>query len=474
MLWLIVHFTVVGLCFAAILLRPNRQPEARMAWLVVVLALPFVGVVAYLLLGSTQIGRARLERLRSISETLPPPEPGTTETAGAVTGPDTYAPLFRVGRSISGYAPVAGNRARLLPDSDAMIDALVADIDAAKDHVHLLFYIWLADTNGTKVMDACARAALRGVACRVMVDSLGSRALVRGPAWQGMQAAGVHTAVALRIGNPLVRVFNGRIDLRNHRKIVVIDNRITYCGSQNCADPAFLPKARYGPWVDAVMRFEGPVVRQNQHLFASDWMAEVDEDLRDLVTMPAVPAVNGFTAQVVATGPSVRAGAMPEMFQSLMFAARRELFITTPYYVPNAAMQAALCAAANWGIRTTIIFPARNDDAAVGATARSYYGELIAAGVQVYEYGGGLLHAKTMTLDGEVTLIGSANMDRRSFELNYENNILLRDAAMTAEMRTRQHSYLALCRPVTAEDVQSWGWPRRMWQNAVSIISPLL
>ncbi len=157
-----------------------------------------------------------------------------------------------------------------------------------------------------------------------------------------------------------------------------------------------------------------------------------------------------------------------------MYGARRELFVTTPYYVPNDAMQAALCAAANRGVDTTIIFPARNDDFAVGAASRSYYADLLAAGVKIHEYGAGLLHAKSMTVDGEVTLIGSANMDRRSFDLNYENNILFCDAAATAEMRERQQSYLAKCRQITAEEVDGWSWPRRLWNNAVATVGPVL
>src|SRR5262249_11860304 len=162
------------------------------------------------------------------------------------------------------FQPVGGNTAHLLADSNATIDAMVADIDAAKDHVHLLFYIWLPDNNGRKIIEALKRAAARGVACRVIADDLGSRALIRSAHWQDMRQAGVRVANELPIGNPLVRPFMGRIDLRNHRKIVVIDDRITYCGSQNCADPEFLVKAKYAPWVDAMMRFEGPIARQNQ------------------------------------------------------------------------------------------------------------------------------------------------------------------------------------------------------------------
>src|SRR5205807_9778647 len=153
---------------------------------------------------------------------------------------------------------------------------------------------------------------------------------------------------------------------------------------------------------------------------------------------------------------------MPEVFETLMYAARHELFITTPYYVPDEAMQIALCASAYRGVETTIIFPARNDSFVVQSASRSYYADLLAAGVRIFEFEGGLLHTKSLTLDGEITLIGSANMDRRSFELNYENNILLYDPVLTGEMRRRQEDYLARSRPVTTERVAGSNVIRRL------------
>jgi len=268
--------------------------------------------------------------------------------------------------------------------------------------------------------------------------------------WPAMRAAGVNIASALPVGHLLLRPLHGRIDLRNHRKIVVIDDWITYCGSQNCADPEFRIKAKYAPWVDALMRFEGPIARQNQYLFASDWMAQGDEDIRELLRRPLPPAEPGLTAQVIGTGPTVRNSAMPEVFETLMYAARRELCITTPYYVPDEAMQTALCASAYRGVATTLVLPARNDSLFVQAASRSYYADLLAAGVRIFEFEGGLLHTKSVTLDGAITLIGSANLDRRSFDLNYENNILLYDSALTGEMRRRQEEYLAQSHEVTA------------------------
>ena len=469
---LAVHLLVV----IRVLLRPNREASSRVAWIVVILALPVLGIVAYILLGETNIGRKRVTRMRSVISELP----DVNHVAGADAAnlhddvPWHYVHLFQAGKTVNGFDPVEGNRAQLTADSNAAIDSIVADIDGANEHVHLLFYIWLPDNNGLKVVDALNRAAARGVTCRAMADSLGSRVMIASDHWKKMQSSGVKLASALPIGNLLLRPLRGRIDLRNHRKIVVIDNKITYCGSQNCADPEFRVKPKYAPWVDALMRFEGPIVRQNQYLFASDWQAGTGEDISRLLTEEIEAHGKGFPAQVIGTGPTVRNSAMPEIFETLIFGAREKLIISTPYYVPDAPMQAALCASARRGVDTTIIFPANNDSWIVGAASRSYYHDLLEAGVHIYEYVGGLLHTKSLTLDGEITLIGSANMDRRSFELNYENNILFYDRALTTDVLRRQESYIAQSEMVSVESVATWNWRRRLWNNTIAMLGPLL
>lgn len=472
----IVHVAIEIVVILRVMLRPHRQPAARIAWVAVITSLPVIGILSYLLFGEVNIGRKRVARHRAVIERMPPLAPCAAgdEANFAADVPQKYQHLFRVGESITRVPPLGGNSGRLLHDSNATIEAMVADIDAAQDHVHLLFYIWLPDNNGCKIVEALKRAAGRGVKCRAMVDDLGSRLMLKSEHWTAMQAAGVETAVALPVGNPLLRPLHGRIDLRNHRKIVVIDGHITYCGSQNCADPEFRVKAKFAPWVDAVIRFEGPVARQNQHLFGSDWMTWTNEDIDDLLQPPIPAQQPGFPAQVIATGPTNRNSAMPEMFESLIYTARRELVISTPYYVPDESMQHALCAAAYRGVDTTIIFPARNDSWIVGPASRSYYVELLDAGVHVYEYVGGLLHTKSLTLDGEVTLIGSANMDRRSFDLNFENNILFCDSSLTAEVRERQQQYISKSTPVTREIVRSWPISRRLWNNTLAMLGPIL
>jgi cardiolipin synthase len=294
----VLHILIELAVIARVLLRPNRQPASRIAWIVVIAALPVVGILAYLLFGETSIGRRRIARMHSVIAAMPD-------------------------------FPAAA------PGDEANLEANVPDIDAAEQHIHLLFYIWLADGNGCKIVEALKRAVDRGVICRAMADDLGSRTMIHSPHWQAMQDTGVHVAVALPIGNPLLRPFRGRIDLRDHRKIVVIDGRVTYCGSQNCADPEFRVKPKYAPWVDIMMRFEGPIATQNQFLFARDWETYTGENLDTLLRQPIPAPQPGFPAQVVASGPTARSSAMSEMFQSLMHAARSKLVITTPYYVPD-------------------------------------------------------------------------------------------------------------------------------------------
>jgi cardiolipin synthase len=457
-----------------ILLRPNRVPASRIAWIAVVAAVPVLGMLGYLLMGETNIGRRNLKAMQEAVQKLPhcavfdvdsPMQPAPV--------PSVHEHLFKVGYSLSHFQPAAGNIAELMEDSNTMINRLVTDIDAAAQEVDILFYIWLPDNNGRKVAEALMRAATRGVVCRAMVDALGSRLLMKSELWSGMRKAGVQTAVALPLGNPLLRALRGRIDLRNHRKIMVIDGYITYCGSQNCTDPEFRIKAKYAPWVDAVIRLQGPIARQNQILFAIDWMTFTREEL-EVVNRAAPVAGASVIAQVVASGPTLRHSAMAEMFESLIFSAREELVISTPYYVPNESMQDALCAAAYRGVRTVLILPAKNDSREVAAASHSYYQGLLEAGVEIREYVGGLLHSKILTLDGEITFIGSANMDRRSFELNFENNMLIYDESVTRILRERQQCYIDNSQWVSIEAVSNWSFRRRLWNNVMAMLGPLL
>ncbi|NQX89266.1 MAG: cardiolipin synthase [Halioglobus sp.] len=472
-LFLIVHLLLQTAVLIRVLEKPHRQPESRIAWIVVILVVPVIGIFAYLMFGETNIGRRNWQAMEASKRQVSHAE--QYELVDNTRGlPADYAHLFSVGYSISGFPPVQGNRAELMSTSRVAIDRMVEDIRLAEDHVDVLFYIWLVDSSGEAVARALIEAAGRGVFCRAMVDRVGSRRLLKSSLWRDMKRAGVHTAVALPLGSFLLWPLQGRMDLRNHRKIVVIDGRITYCGSQNCADEAFFIKAKYGPWVDTMLRVEGPVAAHNEALFGEDWTVYAGAE--PISDRPASPVSNDDTVvvQVIATGPNLRYSAMPEMFLSLMFRARRELVITTPYYVPTQAMQEALRAVAYRGVSTMLVVPARNDSREVAAASRSYYSGLLQAGVKIFEFEGGLLHSKTLTLDGDITLIGSANLDRRSFDLNFENNMLIYSPALTLSVRERQQSYMDRSKQVSLEEVAHWSLTRRIWNNAVAMMGPIL
>jgi cardiolipin synthase len=455
-----------------ILLRERRTPAARLAWIICVVALPGVGIFLYFLFGEVDFGRRKLRQLKAIEARLPRAVPGVAPAAHERL-PATQA--FARAAASNGFAPVAGNRATLAASSEDAIRRLVADIDAARDSVHLLFYIWLEDESGRAVLDAVRRAAGRGVTCRVMVDALGSRKLTQSPAWAALAEAGVRTGLAFGFRFALLHMFFARVDIRNHRKIAVIDGRIAYVGSQNCADAAFRPKARYAPWVDVMARVEGPVAWQLQCLFAEDWELHAGEDLRDLLAAPVAPVPGGaVTAVAMGTGPDDAFADVPDTATLLFAAARERLTITTPYYVPSETVQQAICAAALRGVAVDLVLPARNDSLVVGLASRSYFRQLLAAGVRIHEYPGGLLHAKIVSIDGQAAMIGSANLDRRSFELNFESSLLAADGDFVGALDARQADYIARAEPVAQAEVAAWSHGRRALQNLMATMAPLL
>lgn len=480
-LWPFIYVVVYAFLLVRVITRPNRTPAARVAWVAVVLALPIIGLVAYLALGETDIGPTRVRRLKAAEEAL-----NAVPTAyPAASVHESAQSLTDLLQSVNGYLPVDGNRIELLGDAEAApsepqrdsvaaLEVLISAIEKAEQSVHLSFYIWLDDVHGGRVADAVAAAAQRGVACRVMADALGSRRFIEGRRWRQLKDAGVDVVATLDDIPRLGHVAVGRVDLRNHRKVVVIDGAVAFCGSQNCADPEFRPKAEYAPWVDLWFRCEGPIVDQAQRLFLATWMAETDDDLAHLVSTAPGPIPGGVLAQMYGTGPTTPGNAMSDSFVTAVYAAREELIITTPYFAPDEALMHAICAAPRRGVATTLITPARNDSWAVAASARSTYAALLASGVEIFEYPLGLLHSKSITMDSRCALVGSANLDRRSLELNFENNLVIIDPATTADVRRRQLGYRSQSTQITAADVGRWGLWRRLFDNTIAMASPLL
>jgi cardiolipin synthase len=470
----IAEYAARVLVGAIILLRSRGTPAVRLAWLVVVFAIPVVGVVAYLLVGEVRFGRRRGRRHRRIAERI------GRRTAVQLARPEPldelicreHSQIAYLAESVSGNMPHAGHDMRLFGDTDLFIQALVEDIAKARAHCHLEFYIFLDDNSGRRVAEALMDAAGRGVTCRLLVDGVGSVGFLRSGLRKRMQNRGVAVVEALPAS--LLRLPFARIDLRNHRKLVVIDGAIGYCGSQNIADAEFAIKPKYAPWVDAMVRLRGPAVHDLQVLFIQDWYLDTNESLEDLLAICAAPSPEGAVVQIMGTGPDAYNEALRQITQTSFHAAREELIITTPYFVPDEATATALYTTGRRGVDTTLVVPARNDSPLVAAASRSFYEPLLAAGVHVHEYQPGLLHAKTMTVDRRLALVTTANFDRRSFELNFEVSLVVHDSDFASELRLLQKAYIDGSRAVSETAWRRRGWPRRLWQNTAGMLGPLL
>ncbi len=489
---LTIHFILLLLISLRVLARHDLTSPARLAWIVVLFVLPYLGVVVYWMFGEIHLGRDFARTHEQIKRNLRERSPEVLGDRAAITAiKPIYRAAFAYSAAATAFHTTLGNRAELMSNAAETHRRMIADFDAASDHIHVLYYIWLVDGMGIDTAQALIRAAKRGVTCRAIVDGMGSRKMVRSKIWQEMIDAGVEVSVALPINNIIKVMLFSRVDLRNHRKITVIDSKISYNGSRNCADPEFRVKPKYAPWVDIMLRFEGPVVAQNQMLFASDWLTKNPEASLDSFPyftqpLPEVPAPiadtdtqatsvkTGIVAQVFADGPTQRQGTTPQFLGALISQAQHTLIISTPYFVPDYSLVSVLCATAYRGVEVTMIFPKHNDSFIVAATSHSHYLQLLEAGVKIYEYKPGLLHAKTLTVDGELGLIGSTNLDLRSFDLNYENNVVFSSKDLTAAIVERQYQYIVDSEIVTYEQVKDWPLVYRIWNNVVATMGPVL
>ncbi len=458
-----------------ILSRRRIEPTTRLSWIILLLAIPVVGSIIYLLVGETRFGRERIARHGRIIEALARPEVHANADPGtcAIGSLDSASlRIARLAELVSNSGPVLGNEIELFSDTDLILRGLEADINAAQEHCHLEFFIWLDDAAGVTIGEALIKATARGVQCRVLVDGVGSKAFLKSNLCQKMRAGGVTVVDALPAN--AIRALFSRIDLRNHRKIVVIDRELAWTGSQNMAQADFAPKPEFAPWVDCAVRLQGPAAKELHLLFVEDWYLDTDESLIELLMTPVAVRPNGVAAQAFGTGPNFKNMAATQGLQSFIHEARSQLFITTPYFVPDNATVVNLATAARRGVDVHLVVPQRTDSYLVGLASRSSYGTLLESGVQIHEFQGGLLHAKTITLDREISLVSSANLDRRSLFLNFEAGLYVYDQNFTSQLRFLQQSYIDSSRLVNPATWDQRGTKTRLAENAAGLLSPLL
>jgi len=479
-------FIRIGLSLRVIMRK--RPYGVSLAWLIVILLIPFIGGFFYLLFGENRIPERRTERarisyrhyqdwLKTLRERAPVSWHGFNPEC---------EPLHRQAETLIGIPAMKGNRLQLIDNPEDILTTILQDIEKSQSTCHLQFYIWEEGGRVDMIVKALIRAASRGVTCRILLDSIGSRSFLKSETAAAMKNAGIKVQESLPSG--IIRLFFSRIDIRNHRKIVVIDGKIAYTGSQNMVDPdVFKQGAGVGNWIDVMVRVEGPVVESLAGTFIIDWYLETDigefrsislpqdiEKVRHIGDIKPQPTVGKSAVQMVPSGPVIAPGAIHSLLLTTIYAARRELIMTTPYFIPDEPLLAALKAAAQRGVDVTIIIPEKNDSTLVKYASRARYEELAESGVKLLLFSGGLLHSKTVTVDGDFSLFGSVNLDMRSFWLNFEATLFIYCDKFTHNLLELQLDYRKQSREIDITEFSQRSVIEKFKENLSLLVAPLL
>jgi len=476
----------IGLSVRVIL---RRRPHGTIfAWLIIILLLPFLGALLYLLFGENRLSERRAARTRDNQNhyqywlnTLGERAPVDWKLMS-----DKCDPLHRQAKSLIGIPALDGNNLEIIETPDEIIDAIIADIDQATSTCHLQFYIWHEGGKVTDVENSLIEAVKRGVACRILVDAIGGRDFLRSARCTQLRSAGIKIRESLPGG--LISAIFKRIDIRNHRKIVVIDGEIAYTGSQNMVDPRFFKQDHgVGQWVDIMLRITGPVVESLAGTFISDWFIEAEEQgsrtgniaqdvaiVRKQADVHRLEPTGSIPVQLVPSGPGLVPEAIHNLLLTTIYSAGKELVLTTPYFVPDEALLTALKSAAQRGVNVTVILPEKNDSILVHYASQAHYQELAESGVRIMLFHGGLLHSKTITVDNEFSLLGSVNLDMRSFWLNFEATLFIYDRQFTQRLRDVQKKYQQGSTILNHSKLAKRPAIRRFKENVALMIGPLL
>jgi cardiolipin synthase len=441
----------------------KRSPQAATSWLLLIFLSPIPGLILFLAIGRASVSQYRRDRFSDLV-------PLFAETAATMR---QAGPTFRLGphdaadlaTKLGGFPAVGCNSLAFLDDYDGMIDRLISDIDSARRHVRIMVYIFANDDTGSKVIGAIARATRRGVACHVLIDPVGSHHWRRATL-AALARAGAHTRETLPVSFLSLR---RRSDMRNHRKLFIIDGRIGYAGSQNLVNKAFRSGITNQ---EMVVRVTGPVVAAMTAVFLADWYCETEVLLQPCAEV--VPSQGKNSVQLLPSGAEYPLRGFETMLVWLIHSARQRVILTTPYFIPDEALQNAMQIAVARGVEVILIVSAVTDQPLVRLAQCSYYDDLIGAGVRIMCFQKCLLHAKNVSVDGHVGIVGSSNIDIRSFQLNEEVSLLLLDRLSVAELVALQEQALAKSEPLDLATWRQRSKLRQLGEGLARLVSPLL
>ena len=478
-LGLLLH-VLVAAGFTLRLIWRKLNITVTLAWISVIVFLPVVGLVLYFLFGSRKMGRRReklggrirkhyIEAYRLVDETIEPDEIDTDEL---------FTDLSRALYDMTGFRPVEGNEIHLLKTDEAIFHRMIEDIGAADTTVFAEFYIIHPEGYPVDVMKALEAASRRGVDVKLLADAIGSRPFFKSEWPERLRRAGVEVATSLPVG--LLKSVSKRTDLRNHRKILVVDQKVGYIGSCNLTDPKLF-KPEDGYWVDLMARVEGPFAESLSVVVAADFLYDhvgadfTRSDLEAFPTESIHPRKQGpAVAQLVPSGPEMGFAVIYEAIVAALFAAKDRVMIVTPYFVPDDALMMALGNARRRGVEVVLVVPADGDSVMVEYASRAAFDDLLAAGVHIARFHGGMLHTKALLIDSDISFVGTVNMDMRSLNLNLEVTMIVYDESFNTEMRELVDGYLEDSTFIDADEFAGRGSWTRFKENVFRLVSPLL
>ncbi|HWL59565.1 MAG TPA: cardiolipin synthase [Microbacteriaceae bacterium] len=468
----------IGLRVLALVVVPrNRRPQTSMAWLLAIMILPWLGWLIFLLFGSRQVGRQRRRRQDEVNEFIAEAVPDDHHVRLQADWPDWLKQVATLNRRLGAMPFVGGNTFEYFTHYEESIQSMAEAVRQAQRTVHVEFYILTLDDTTKGFFDALAEAVQRDVTVRVLLDHVAN---LRQPGYRRTLRFLKEHGITWRRMLPLSlwpwRWL--RPDLRNHRKLLVVDGEIAYTGSQNMIASSYNKKGnikRGLHWKDLMVRFEGPIAQSIDVLFITDWYSETGEVLLHEVTNP--PPREGdrlVEAQVVPSGPGFSGENNLRLFNSLLYEANQRVIITSPYFVPDDSMLYAITTAAQSGLDVQLFVSEIGDQAMVFHAQRSYYEYLLKAGVRIWLYRSPtILHSKHFTIDDEVAVIGSSNMDMRSFSLNYEISVIVHSADFVRELREIEQQYREDSTELLLEDWQRRPVPGQILDNVMRLTAGL-
>ncbi len=465
---------VAGVTLRVVLKR--RAVSVSLAWLMIIYIIPVFGIICYFLFGELNLGKKRAERAKQMF--TPYGEWFNQLHDCQAHLPELMSPQITKIDDLCNHRmsipALCGNTLSLQRFPNEILRSIIKDIDNSNHHIRAVFYIWHNGGLVDAVGNALIRAAKRGVEIQILLDSAGSYRFFKSHWIQMMELEGIRVIQALGV-SPW-RLFLRRLDLRQHRKIIVIDDNVAYTGSMNMVDPAFFKQnAGIGQWVDVMVRITGPTVNILSAIHAWDW--EVETGDRQLPTLPECIIASEDKAlpiQVVPSGPGMPENLIQQVLTLAINQATKSVSITTPYFVPSDELLEEFRMTAQRGVTVELIIPKKNDSLMVQWASRAYYDELLDAGVRIYEFDGGLLHTKSVVVDGLYCLVGTVNIDMRSLWLNFELTLAVDNRDFTLEMVELLESYKALSTRVDKAQWNGRSMRYRFLERVFYLFSPLL